>query len=209
MANIGGGYQEFVAWLQKELPRLERALLIRMIQSRESLETVCRWLCEGKQIRPASAAVLEGVRRHGKGQGRYFAIERRAIADLSPTRKGSRSPVSARGRRSMGATSPAAFDKQLRASPSPQSRKSRIPVGTPKSPTSGGRFSLKSPSSSRGAEAGIASLREKYDAKRREVQRELDYTHMERTEHVNQGDQTVPECNTGRYRYVHTKQPHH
>lgn len=208
MANIGGGYQEFVAWLQKELRRLERALLVKMIQSRESLETICQWLCEGKQIRPATAAILEKSGRHGKGLGgRYFSIERRAVADLSSTRTKSRSPSATR-RRTMGMTSPTSFDKSLRSSPSPTSRKSRITGNTPKSPTSG-RFSLKSPSSSRSAEAGIASLREKYEAKRREVQRELDYTHMERTEHVNQGDQTVPECNTGRYRYVHAKQQHH
>ena len=206
MANIGGGYQEFVNWLVKERPRLERALLVKMIQSRESLETICALLCEGKQIRPATAAMIEGG-RHGKGLGgRYYAIERRAVSDMSAAkRRGSpsRSPSSA-ARRTRGA-SPTSFDKSLRVSTSPTSRKSRI-SGAPKSPTSGGRFSLKSPSSSRSAEAGIAQLREKYDAKRREVQRELDYTHMERAEHVNQGDQTVPENNTGRYRYVHSKQ---
>lgn len=207
MANIGGGYQEFVAWLQKELPRLERALLVKMIQSRESLETICQWLCEGKQIRPATAAMIDGGRRNSEGMGRYFAIERRAVADLSSTKTKSPSPIRS-SRRSTGMTSPTSFDKSLRSSPSPTSRKSRIAGATPKSPTSG-RFSLKSPASTRSAEASIASLREKYEAKRREVQRELDYTLMERTEHVNQGDQTVPECNTGRYRYVHNKQQHH
>lgn len=48
MANIGGGYQEFIAWLQREYHHLQRSLLVKMIQSRLSLEAIVDLLIEGK-----------------------------------------------------------------------------------------------------------------------------------------------------------------
>ena len=51
IANVGGGYEEFWTWLEKNMYNLERGLITKMIQSRESLEAVCQLLIESKQIR--------------------------------------------------------------------------------------------------------------------------------------------------------------
>ena len=95
---------------------------------------------------------------------------------------------------------------------SPLRRPSTSPLGGRKSPINRSSTPKKSagktrtPTSwSKDIQAQIEKLMAKYDIKRREYQRDLDYTLMEREEHAKQGDQTLADKNRGRYAYVHNK----
>lgn len=199
IANVGGGYEEFWAWFSKHIEDMERSLITKMVNSRESLETVCQKLIDGQPIRHhAITPELESSRKKMKKNDiNGFGIERRVMKapgtdNRSPTR-GSPS------RKSFGGTSP------LR-------RPSTSPLGGRKSPINRSSTPKKSagktrtPTSwSKDIQAQIEKLMAKYDIKRREYQRDLDYTLMEREEHAKQGDQTLADKNRGRYAYVHNK----
>jgi hypothetical protein len=93
-----------------------------------------------------------------------------------------------RGRRS-NAKSP--------TSASPLSKK-KNQLGTNSSTPS----SAKSPHN-KSVETAIIKVRERFDSKRREVQRDLDYTVSDRDVHFRNGDQCEARLNKGVYAYVH------
>lgn len=49
-ANIGGGYQNFEHYIQKSHKVFERSLVVKMIQSNESLEWVCDAIIDGTKL---------------------------------------------------------------------------------------------------------------------------------------------------------------
>ena len=50
IAQIGGGYEKFELYIKKQHKALERALLIKMIQSKESLEWIADAIIRGEKI---------------------------------------------------------------------------------------------------------------------------------------------------------------
>ena len=50
IANIGGGYEKLELYINKNHKSLERSLMVRMIQNRESLETNVEALMNDKKL---------------------------------------------------------------------------------------------------------------------------------------------------------------
>lgn len=48
--QIGGGYEKFDEYIQKNHKKLEKDLVVKMIQSRESLQFICQALINGQKI---------------------------------------------------------------------------------------------------------------------------------------------------------------
>lgn len=49
-AHIGGGYRRFEDYISENHKKLERDLVIKMIQSKESLEWICESISNGQRI---------------------------------------------------------------------------------------------------------------------------------------------------------------
>ena len=49
-AHIGGGYRRFEEYIQENHKKLERDLIVKMIQSKESLEWICEAIINGQRI---------------------------------------------------------------------------------------------------------------------------------------------------------------
>lgn len=85
IARVGGGYEDFRAWLGKNIDSMEKSLVSKMVTSRESLEAVCQLLIDGKPIRHHSLNTLDSKKWGGVARGvahggsTFYRIEKRVV----------------------------------------------------------------------------------------------------------------------------------
>jgi hypothetical protein len=186
-ANIGGGYQNFAKYIQKNHKAFERAIVIKMIQSGESLECVCEAIIEGTKIPVLHSIQYNPVAKTAspsKGSPRGSPTKEALPGKLrfDVVKRPAKPPKTAGASPSRGAT----FRERPRTSLSSPT-KSTSPVRRRKG-TIGAKGPVEQPS---------------YEANRKNLLAQLgeNEEHRERLEH--DGDQTVKENNRAKYAYVH------
>lgn len=79
VARVGGGYEDFRTWLGKNIDTMEKSLVSKMVQSRESLEQVCQYLIEGKPIRHHSMGKWSEVSKTLSMNATHYSIEKKVV----------------------------------------------------------------------------------------------------------------------------------
>lgn len=158
-ANIGGGYQNFEKYIQKNHKAFERAIVIKMIQSSESLEWVCEAIIEGTKIPVLHSIQYNPVSRTASpakstpsGSPRKAALPEKRRFDV--VKKPAKPPKSAGASPTRGGT----FRERPRASLSSPT-KSTSPVRRQKS-TIGAKGTAEQPGYEASKKNLLAQLRE-------------------------------------------------
>jgi len=76
IAQIGGGYEKFELYIKKQHKILERGLIIKMIQSKESLEWICDALIRGTKIPNNSAITYDSSTNYYQDMGKNLTGSR-------------------------------------------------------------------------------------------------------------------------------------
>lgn len=211
IAQVGGGYEKFEEYIKKNHKILERALMTKMIQSKESLEWIVDALIKGQKI-PNKGAIgydsstLELKKKKSSNRistGGRIIIERRPstrvnkygimLTHYNPSMMSATGGLSPKSR-SRGGLSPM-------RSPTPKS-KSRISTASPMRSAKG----LSSPTSKGKTEQReIEEVQAIYGKQKMQVVQDIEENKAERFEHIGAKDQTVVKFNRGKYSYIHGK----
>lgn len=210
IAQIGGGYEKFELYIKKQHKILERGLIIKMIQSKESLEWICDALIRGTKIPNNSAITYDSSTNYYQDMGKNITGSRIQIQKRPSQRVNKQGLM-------VSPSSPLRMSQTGGFSPKMSSRGSRSPIKSPSSPYRKSKITS-SPSPRRIGTAGspgrdmdmqvqkqIQNVKHTYDKKKSDVLSQIEVNKGQRFEHISNKDQNVVKFNQGKYSYIHKK----
>lgn len=211
IAQIGGGYEKFELYIKKQHKVLERGLLIKMIQSKESLEWIVDALIKGTKIPNHSAITYDSSTGFYQDPrqlpGSRIQIEKRPSHRVN--KEGLMgSPTRLRASQGTGGFGIASPKLNRNASPlrSPSSAFRKTKIATSPSPRRGGGATpSRSAQMTQSEQKQIRQVVDAFGQKKAAVLKEIDKNVTQRGEHISNKDQTVLRFNQGKYSYIHNK----
>ena len=78
IGQIGGGYEKFDEYIQRNHKKLEKDIAIKMIQSQQSLEFICQALINGQKVNSIQSVARTKVNMEDNdGTPKRFSVTRR------------------------------------------------------------------------------------------------------------------------------------
>ena len=199
-AQIGGGYQELEQYLPKNHNQHEKDLILKMVQSKMSLEGVCETIIEGKKIQTVQYQNIDNTPGSPSRNQRLY-IERKKVMSIKRDGTPNNALVVNLYRRPTvgGANSPV---KGAIRNASPVGRRSQMVGNKTQSPMTGAsrrNYDYKSPMSARSRRSGqspgpqgmdLYRGQKQYEERKSALLRQIDNTRAERKEHEEQQNQT-------------------